>query len=86
MINELLFKGAQNARTAKSIADILNLDVREVMQAIRLERLAGTPICSNHKGYYMPENENELKDTVLRLYKQAKETKKVADNMRKIKM
>ena len=83
MINELLSYGEENARTSTELAKILNMDKRDIMQAVRLERLAGFPICSNYKGYYMPENKTELKNTIIRLYKQAKETKRVADAIRK---
>ena len=85
MIYELLDTGEQNARTAKSIANATNLNTRDVTQIIRLERLAGIPICSNCRGYFLPETDIELKETVVRIYKQAKETKKVADAMKKIK-
>lgn len=82
MIIELLEKGEENARTAKEIANLINLDVRDVMQSIRCERLAGEPICSNSKGYYIAENEKDLSQTISRLYKQGNETIKVADAMR----
>ena len=78
MISELLSKGEQNARTARELATITRLSVRDVMQIIRNERLAGRPICSNGKGYFLPANGKELKDTVVRLFKQAKATKNVA--------
>lgn len=82
MVNELLAIGEENARSSSELARTLNIDKRDIMQAVRIERLAGFPICSNCKGYYMPENKTELKNTIIRLYKQAKETKRVADAMR----
>ncbi len=85
MIHELLNEGEQNARTSKELARATRLEVRDVMQLVRLERLAGKPICSNYKGYYLPSSENDMKKTVSRLYKQARETRRVAEAMNNIR-
>lgn len=83
MIYELLSKGEQNARTAKELARATKTEVREVMQIIRAERLAGLPICSTCKGFFLPTTKDEIKTTIKRLYMQAKETERVADAMEK---
>ena len=83
MIVELLEKGEQNATPAKDLAKILNIEVRDVMHIIRGERLTGEPICSNNKGYYIAADNNDLEGTIKRLYKQGKETIRVAETMRK---
>ena len=83
MIAELLQYGIENARTNQSIADALSWDSRDVRQAIRLERLAGAPICSCSKGYYLPDNDADIQHTIDRLYKQGKENIRVADAMKR---
>lgn len=69
MIHELLNVGAVNARTTKELADVLGIDVRDVRQAVRNERMQGVPICSDISGYYLPADDNEMRRTVSRLYK-----------------
>lgn len=82
MMVELLGTGEQNAQTAKRLAEQTNLSVRDITKMIRIERLAGNPICSNSKGYFLPDNDAEMRNTIRRLYKQGRETIKVADAMR----
>lgn len=81
MINELLNQGEPNARTSQEIATALNLNVRDVMQAIRTERLNGVLICGTSKGYFLPENMNDVILTIKRLKRQGNETIRVADAM-----
>lgn len=83
MIAELLSIGEQNTRTCNELATVLNIDARDVRQAIRLERLAGAPICSCSKGYYLPDNDADIQHTIDRLYKQGKENIRVADAMKR---
>ena len=83
MIYELLAVGEQNARTSKELSNACNIEVRDVMQAIRVERLAGKPICSTSKGYFLPADISDLNRTISRLYKQSRETRRVAEAMRK---
>lgn len=83
MINELLGIGAENATTAAELAKRLNTDRRTVMQLIRTERLEGEQICSNSKGYFMPEDITDVNYTIKRLYKQAREGRAVAEAMKK---
>lgn len=82
MILELLGTGERNAKTAKELAKNTGVSVRDVMQAVRVERLAGLPICSSAKGYFLAETETDLQITISRLYKQARETRKVAEALK----
>lgn len=82
MIIELLELGEENARTAKELAKAQNMDIRDVMQAVRVERLAGQPICSTSKGYFIADCKQDLDATISRLYKQARETRRVAESMK----
>ena len=83
MIYEMLSQGEENARTGKELAAASNLEVREVMDVIRNERLAGQLICSSSKGFFIAKEEADIKRTVSRLYKQARGTRAVAEAMRK---
>ena len=83
MIAELLSIGEQNTRTCNELATVLNIDARDVRQAIRIERLAGELICSCSKGYYLPDNDADIQHTIDRLYKQGKENIRVADAMKR---
>lgn len=82
MINEMLEVGSENATTAAELARRLNTDKRTVMQLIRAERLEGMLICANSKGYFMPEDINDVNKTIGRLYKQAREGRAVAEAMK----
>lgn len=84
MIYEMLSEGENNAKTAKDLATCLGLEIREVMQAVRSERLRDKAICSTCKGFFKPARTEDLKATVFRLQKQAYETNKVADSMQKV--
>lgn len=81
MIIELLNIGETNARTSQELAIALNINTRDVMQAIRTERLNGLLICGTSKGYFLPENENDIIYTIKRLKKQGNETIRVANAM-----
>ena len=83
MIHELLSVGENNARTCNELAKVLNMEPRDVRQAIRLERLNGALICGNGKGYYLPENENDVTRSIMRLVNTGKATLQVANAMKK---
>lgn len=84
MIFELLSVGKKNAKTSKEIATALDIDVREVRQVVRNERIIGKAICSCSGGYYLPAEDQDIKQTVCRLYGQADANKRVADAMSKL--
>lgn len=81
MINELLGTGEGEAKTAATLAEVLKIDGRIVMEQIRKERLSGILICSTSHGYFMPGNDLEINHTISRLYKMARENRKVAQAM-----
>ena len=63
MIAEFLQHGLENARTGAEICKALNLDKRELTQAIERERRAGAPICAatgTIKGYYLAATQDEM--------------------------
>ncbi len=84
MIFEILGVGEKNARTQSELVRALKKeDTREIRQAIRTERLAGNIICSNDKGFFLPESDADIKATIRRLRKKSEAFKDVADAMQK---
>lgn len=83
-ISDYLSRGEKNAIPARDLAELIHGEKRDVFKMVRQERVAGNPICSNSKGFFLAENNDELKRTIIRLYKQAKETKFVAETLQKI--
>lgn len=63
MIHELLSEGAENARTGKELAAMLNLNIRDITLQIEVERREGQPICAatgDRPGYFLPATVDEL--------------------------
>lgn len=82
MINEILYQGEENARTSTELAEMLNIDTRSVRQYVHIERLDGHLICGCNKGYFLPDNDADVKRTISRLFKQGKENINVARVMK----
>lgn len=65
MIYEALNVGKENARSAKELADILEVDEQSIPALVKRERDEGCIICSGRSGgfpgYYRPANREELK-------------------------
>lgn len=59
-ITGLIHNGEENAVTARDLAAITGLSVREITAQIARERQAGAVILSSGKGYFMPSNEDEI--------------------------
>lgn len=64
MIVDLLKVGRRNATDSQTLADLAGCkSVRELQQVIAAERAAGEVILSSTKGgYYLPENEQEIRE------------------------
>lgn len=76
MIHEALAHGAENARTARELAQLFDCGVRDVTQAIERERRAGKPICAatgENPGYYLASTAQELEEYCRRLQGRARE-------------
>lgn len=76
MIHELLTEGRENARTGRELAAVLNLNIRDVTEAIEAERRAGFPICAasgDNPGYYLAATPEELERYCKALYKRGGE-------------
>jgi len=80
MVYELLYEGAENARTAKELCCQLGIDEKDwriVSKAVERERREGKPICasssSDFPGYYKPANREELERYINRLHRRAGE-------------
>ena len=59
-LSELLPTGAENALTAKHIAQITGNKPRDVTRAFQRERTAGAAICASGDGFYMAADAVEL--------------------------
>ena len=66
MITDHLFKGQENARTGKELAELLHCDIRDITIMINRARHDGTPICAmtrgDHPGYYIAEYKEDVKE------------------------
>lgn len=59
-ITGLIHNGEENAVTARDLAAITGLSVREITAQIARERQAGAVILSSCKGYFLPSSEDEI--------------------------
>ncbi len=75
--------GEKNARKGEEIAKVFGITRREFQDLTRAERLQGAPIIANSRGYYIPETIDEWRRYISRLYKEAREIRKVAETMKK---
>lgn len=78
MIKELLPKGKENAIGSQRLAEMARCkNVRELQYMIAAERAAGAVIlstCENGGGYFLPENESEVREFVRTLQSRAGNT------------
>lgn len=77
MIYELLAEGAENAKTGRELAAMLNCDIRNITETIERERRQGKPICANMRGenagYYLAASPEELEAYCGKLHHRAAE-------------
>ena len=59
-VSGLLHTGERNAVTARDLAIITGLSIRDVTLQIARERQAGAVILSSGKGYFLPSSEDEI--------------------------
>ena len=78
MIEQFLKVGKRNAISSKTLADLTGCkSIRELQEAIAQERAAGEVIlstCENGGGYFLPENEVEVRAFVRTLESRGKNT------------
>ena len=83
-ISEYLSTGKQNAIPSKALADMLGFDtVRELQKAIEWERQAGAVIlstCTLGGGYFLPANEQEIREFIRTLSNRAKNTRRSTES------
>ncbi len=61
-VADFLGVGEENAHPMRYLKSILHRDSRTIRRLIELERRRGVPILSNNQtGYYLAENEDEIK-------------------------
>jgi hypothetical protein len=64
VIREILPVGQENAISCARLAEILDMDLREVTRQVERERKSGAPICATttgeNRGYYLADGPGEL--------------------------
>lgn len=80
MIYEMLSTGAENARTARDLAQMAGLNRRAVSLLVERERRAGKPICATcdgtAPGYYIAADREEMQAYCDSLYHREREIAK----------
>lgn len=61
---DCLSVGAENAVTGKELAKKLNCHERDITISINVLRKNGVLICSNGSGFFLPENDNDIKNFI----------------------
>ena len=88
MIHEVLAEGADNPRTGRELATLLQCDIRQVTIQIERERREGWPICANSSGeaagYYLAANAEELEIYCNRIHRRASELYKTRRALLKV--
>ena len=78
MISDFLAEGKENAISSQLLADLAGCkSVRELQAVIAQERAAGEVIlstCENGGGYFLPENEGEVREFIRTLESRGKNT------------
>ena len=76
MISELLHTDRENTITGRTLADALNIDIRQITEQIERERRSGKPICAlqgKNAGYYLTGDPQELAEYCERLKRRSLE-------------
>ena len=69
IVAPLLKVGKKNATLAEELCSMLNLDKRSLFNQIEIERRGEALIIGSTKGYYLPENVQEIAAYKARVYK-----------------
>lgn len=77
-ISDLLLEGAANAVTRKYLEQITGMNGREIQRAVQAERLAGKPILSGQRGFFLPGTEDEKSRFVRSMRHRAAEISRAA--------
>ena len=89
MLRAVIPKGKDNAKHQKELADIMGVSTYIFKKYVQNARRKGMNICSGNEGYWITENEAELKAFNNMLKKQAltrlKTTKPIRDSLKEYK-
>lgn len=79
-----LSRSHKNALTRTELSQITGMHWRKVTLQINRERKAGAPILSDTSGYWLAENQRELKQCAARLHKRATEIHRTAKALERL--
>lgn len=77
-ISDLLSAGEESAVTRKYLEQITGMNGREIQRAVQAERLAGKPILSGQRGFFLPGTEDEKSRFVRSMRHRAAEISRAA--------
>lgn len=77
---DLLREGEENAITAKELSKLLGFPVRTITQMINYSRCNGEVILSSDKGYFLPDNIEEVKHFINSMKSRRREIKKATQS------
>ena len=76
--------GEENSITATDLKPLFNISSREVRRIVHRLRVAGHPIGSSNKGYYLAQTKQELKGTINFLRSYIRQIEEVATALEKV--
>lgn len=83
-VTDFLSEGAQNARTARELKQILHINARDISELVRAARLNGEFVCSRtatdesgRAGFYLPETIEDEILTIRQLKAREREIRRV---------
>ena len=83
-IASVLHRGRENSTTCREISRITGLDRRQITKTIQQERQSGAPILSDPSGYWIAENEAELRSCIKALHARAGEIHRTAQALERL--
>lgn len=63
-LTDILPVGAENAITSKDLAKIYGCHERDITKSINALRKNGVLICSNGSGFFLPKNDDDIKNFI----------------------
>ena len=68
IITDHLSVGKENAVTGKKLAEMLGCHERDITLSVNALRKSGVLICSNRSGFFLPENDEDIKSFIRQMH------------------